>query len=154
LSGDTLSPAKKFVNRQFRTHLPTLQPYFNPILHVEGRKQFKIGDRVSIQNAIPKRWDDTGSISKIRDSGRSYYVDRDKGRDTVLRNNIFLKLIAPPFLLHKSVAVEDTIISSGPLLPLVMPPLAMPAVVVPAVRESNVREHSNWVRQQPVRFAL
>jgi hypothetical protein len=140
-SGDTLSPAEKFFNRRFGTHLPTLQPYFDPILHVEGRKQFKIGNCVHIQNAISKRWDDTGSISKIRDSGRSYYVDRDIGRDTVLRNNIFLKCIAPPFSLHKSAAV-DTQISSGPLLPL-----AMPAVAVPAIRESN------RVRQRPVKFA-
>jgi hypothetical protein len=145
---DTLLPAKKFFNRQFRTHLQTLQPYFDPILHVEGRKQFKIGDRVRIQNAISKRWDNTGSISKIQDSGQSYYVDRDIGQDTVLCNNIFLKVIAPPFSFHESAAVDDTQISSGPL-----PPLAMPAVAVPAVRESNVREHPNRVHQQPVRFA-
>jgi hypothetical protein len=126
-SGDRLSPAKKFFNRRFDTHLPTLQPYFDPILHVEGRKQFKIGDHVRIQNAISKRWDATGSISEIRDIGRSYYVDRDIGRDTVLCNNIFLKLIAPPFLLHKSAAVEQNHISSGPLLPLAMPAVAVPA---------------------------
>jgi hypothetical protein len=65
LSGDTLSPAEKFFKRRFRTHLPTLNPFFNPILHEEGRKQFNIGDRVRIQNAISKRWDNTGSISKI-----------------------------------------------------------------------------------------
>jgi hypothetical protein len=74
-SGDTLSPAEKLFRRRFCTHLPTLQPYFNPIMHVEGRQQFKIGDRVRIQNTISKRWDETGSISNIQDSGRSYYVD-------------------------------------------------------------------------------
>jgi hypothetical protein len=73
-SGDTLSPAEKFFKRRFCTHL---QPFFNSIMHEEGRKQFKIGDRVRIQNTISKRWDDTGWISKIQDRGRSYYVNRD-----------------------------------------------------------------------------
>jgi hypothetical protein len=36
-SGDTLSPAEKLFKLWFRTHLPTLQPYFDPIMHVEGR---------------------------------------------------------------------------------------------------------------------
>jgi hypothetical protein len=156
-SGDTLSPAEFFFKRRFRTHLPTLNPFFNPVhMHEGGRKRFKIGDRVRIQNAISKRWDDTGSISKIRDSGRLYYVDRDLGRDTVLRNNIFLKLIAPPFALLRECAVEKTRISSGPL-PLPMQaerassPLPVPAVAVPAVREQ--KGESNRVRKQPVRFA-
>jgi transposase InsO family protein len=64
-SGDTLSPAEKFFKQRFRTHLPNLQPFFNPVMHEEGRKQFKIGDREPIQNKISKRWEDTGSISKI-----------------------------------------------------------------------------------------
>jgi hypothetical protein len=150
-SGDTLSPAKKFFKSRFCTHLTTLQPYFYPIMHVEERQQFKIGDRVRIQNTISKRWDDTGLISEIRDSGRSYYVDQDIGRDTVLRNNIFLKLIAPPFALVREHAVEETHISSSPLPPLLhampLPLHAMPAVAVPAVRESN------RIQRQPVRFA-
>jgi hypothetical protein len=96
-SGDTLSPAEKFFKRRFRTNLPTLDPFFNPIqINEGGRKRFKIGDQVRIQNAVSKGWNDSWSISKIPDSGRSYYIDRDRGRDTVLRNNIFLKLIAPP----------------------------------------------------------
>jgi transposase InsO family protein len=80
-SGDTLSPAEKFFKRRFRTNLPTLDPFFNPIQinSEEGRKRFKIGDQVCIQNAVSKRWDDSGSISKIRESGRSYYIDRDRG---------------------------------------------------------------------------
>jgi hypothetical protein len=149
-SWDTLSPAEKFFKRRFHTHLPTLQPFFNPIMHEEGRKQFNIGDQVCIQNAISKRWDDTGLISKIRYSGRSYYVDRDRGRDTVLRINIFLKLLAPPFALLCEHAVEETRISSSSLPQqhaMLLPLHAMPAVAVPAVRESN------RVRRQPVRFA-
>jgi hypothetical protein len=49
--------------------MPTLDPFFDPILHVAGRKQFLVGDQVRIQNAISKCWDDKGTISKIRDSG-------------------------------------------------------------------------------------
>jgi hypothetical protein len=51
-SGDTLSPAEKFFKRRFRSNLPTLDPFFNPIQINEGRKRFKIGDRVHIQNAV------------------------------------------------------------------------------------------------------
>jgi hypothetical protein len=107
--------------------MPTLDSFFDPILHVAGRKQFLVGDRVHIQNTILKHRDDKGAISKIRDSGRSYYVDRDIGRDTVLRNNIFLKLLASPLSLLE--AVEKNHISSSPLLD----PVAWPADAVPAV---------------------
>jgi hypothetical protein len=97
-SGDTLSPAEKFFKVRFRSNLPTLDPFFNPIQinSEEGRKRFKIGDRVRIQNAVSKRWDDSGIIRDIRDSGRLYYIDCGCGRDVILPNNIFLKLIAPP----------------------------------------------------------
>jgi transposase InsO family protein len=81
-SGDILSPAKKFFKKRFRTDLPTLDPFFNPVQVEEGRKRFKIGDKVRIQNAVSKRWDDSGIICDIRDSGRSYYIDR--GRDVIL----------------------------------------------------------------------
>jgi transposase InsO family protein len=93
-SGDILSPAEKFFKRRFRSDLPTLDPFFNPVQVEEGRKRFNIGDKVRIQNAVSKRWDDSGVVREIRDSGRSYYIDR--GRNTILRNNIFFKLIAPP----------------------------------------------------------
>ncbi len=49
-----------------------------------------------IQNAVSKLWDDSGVIREVRESGRSYYIDRGSGRDIILRNNIYLKLIAPP----------------------------------------------------------
>jgi hypothetical protein len=97
-SGDTLSPDEKKFNRRFRTQLPALEPIFNPVVHVAGRKQFLVGDRVCFQNAVSKCWYDKGMISKIRDSGRSYYVNRDIGLDTVLHNNIFLKRFAASFV--------------------------------------------------------
>jgi hypothetical protein len=97
-SGDILSAAEKFFKRRFRTDLPTLDPFFNPVQIEEGRKRkrLKIGDKVRIQNAVSKRLDDCGVVCDIQDSGRSYYIDCGRGRDVILRNNIFSKLIAPP----------------------------------------------------------
>jgi hypothetical protein len=48
-----MSPAEKKFKRRFRTDLPTLDPFFNPI-QIEGqqkgsRKRLKIGDKVRIQ---------------------------------------------------------------------------------------------------------
>jgi hypothetical protein len=95
-SGDTMSPAEKKIKRTFRGHLPTLDRFFSPIqINSEEKKRFQIGDHVRIQNAVSKLWDDSGVIREIRESGRSYYIDRGAGRDIILRNNIFLKLIAP-----------------------------------------------------------
>jgi hypothetical protein len=109
-SGDTLSPAEKFFKPGFRSNLPTLDPFFNPIqINSEGRKSFKIGDRVCIQNAVSKLWNDSGIIRDIRDSGRSYYIDRGPGRDFILRNNIFLKLIAPPVAERAREGLSDSL---------------------------------------------
>jgi hypothetical protein len=68
-SGDILSPAEKFFKLRFRSDLPTLDPFFNPVQIEEGRKRFKIGDKVRIHNAVSKRWDDSGTVCEIRDSG-------------------------------------------------------------------------------------
>jgi hypothetical protein len=113
-------------------------------MHVAGRKQFIVGNRVCIQKTISKHWDNKGTISKIRDSGKSYFVDHDIGRDTILRNNFFFKQLAAPFSLHE--AAEKNRISSRPVpMPV---PVAVPAVAVPAAREHPIRVH-----KQPVRFA-
>jgi hypothetical protein len=72
-SGDIVSPANFFFKRRFRTDLPTLDPFFNPVqIEEKGRKRLKIGDKVRIQNAVSKRWDDSGVVGDIRDSSRSY----------------------------------------------------------------------------------
>jgi hypothetical protein len=153
-SGDTLSPAKKFFKRRFRSNLPTQDPFFNPIQINDGKKSFKIGDRVRIQNAVSKRWDDSGTVRKIRDSGRSYHIDR--GRDTILRNNIFLKLIAPLFALYRA-GEEDCLSTDSLLLPMQAEaslqaenssPMHVPAIATPAVRRSN------RIKKLPVRFAM
>jgi hypothetical protein len=67
--------------------MPTLNPFFNPIM--QKIIQLLVDNNVRIRNAISKRWDDKGTISKIRDSGRSYFVDRDIGRDAILCNDFF-----------------------------------------------------------------
>jgi hypothetical protein len=111
-SGDILSPAEKFFKRRFRSDLPTLDTFFNPVqINEESRKRFKIGDQVRIQNAISKRLDDFGTVCEIRDSGRSYFIDR--GRDIILRNNIFVKLIAPPPIALIRAGEEDCLSSDS-----------------------------------------
>jgi hypothetical protein len=82
--------------------MPTFDPFFNPIMHVAERKQLLVGNMVRIQNAILKRWDNKGTIKEIRDSGQSYYVDRDIGQDTVLCKKNFLKRLTAPFALHET----------------------------------------------------
>jgi hypothetical protein len=64
---------------------------------------------VRIQNAVSKLWNDSGIIRDIRDSGRSYYIDRGPGRDVILRNNIFLKLIAPPVAKRAGEGLSDSL---------------------------------------------
>jgi transposase InsO family protein len=93
-SGETMSPAEKNFKRVFRSHLPTLERFFNPVQKdSEAKVHFQVGDTVRIQNAVSKLWDDSGVIREVRESGRSYYIDRGSGRDIILRNNIYLKLI-------------------------------------------------------------
>ena len=93
-SGETMSPAEKIFKRAFRSHLPTLERFFNPVQKdSEAKVRFQVGDAVRIQNAVSKLWDDSGVIREVRESGRSYYIDRGSGRDIILRNNIYLKLI-------------------------------------------------------------
>jgi hypothetical protein len=93
-SGETMSPAENFFKRAFRSHLPTLERFFNPVQKdSEAKVRFQVGDTVRIQNAVSKLWDDSGVIREVRESGRSYYIDRGSGKDIILRNNIYLKLM-------------------------------------------------------------
>ena len=73
-SGETMSPAEIFFKRAFRSHLPTLERFFNPVQtdSETKKKRFKIGDNVRIQNAVSKLWDDSGVIRDVQESGRSY----------------------------------------------------------------------------------
>jgi hypothetical protein len=40
--------------------MPTLDPFFDLILHEAGRKQFLVGNQLRIQNAILKRREGAG----------------------------------------------------------------------------------------------
>jgi hypothetical protein len=68
-SGKTSSPAELFYKRQFRTKLPTLADFYDPLEAATTEFFFRIGEKVCLQNDKTKRWDDTGTILVIRDSG-------------------------------------------------------------------------------------
>jgi hypothetical protein len=89
-SGKTNSPAELFYKRSFQTKLPTLADFYDPLKSATGENKFVVGERVSLQNDKTKRWDDTGTVLVIQDSGRSYLVKRDISGNSVVRNNIFL----------------------------------------------------------------
>jgi hypothetical protein len=110
-------------------------------------------------------------VREIRDSGRSYYINR--GRDIILRNNMFLKLIAPPPIALNRAGEEKSLSSDS--LPmqaeaslqaenssmhavrrsihienknlLAGSQKHVPAIATPAVRRSN------RITKLPVRFA-
>jgi hypothetical protein len=146
-SGDIVSPAEKFFKRRFRTDLPTLDPFFNPVQIEEGRKHLKIGDKVRIQNAVSKRWDDSGVVCDIRDSGRSYYIDR--GRDVILRNNIFLKLMAPPPIADRAGEEEKKCLSYDSLAMQPEASLQAENSLMHAVRQSKRIENKNLTAGLP-----
>ena len=50
-----------------------------------------IGDAVVIQSKKTKKWDTTGHVERINETGRSYYVSTETG--TVWRNRRFLRPI-------------------------------------------------------------
>jgi hypothetical protein len=149
-SGKTSSPAELFYKRSFQTKLPTLTDFYDPLEAATSENKLRIGEKVRLQNDKTKRWDDTGTILVIRDSGRSYLVERDISGDSVVINNIYSKRLAPPpvNLLRKGSQV-----SPSPLLPCPLPlgvfeadpaePAALPAI---HIRTSNRR------KQPPVRF--
>jgi hypothetical protein len=153
-SGKTNSPAELFYKRSFRRKLPTLADLYDPLETATTENKFKIGEKVCLQNDKTKRWDDTGTILVIRDSGRSYLVERDISGDSVVRNNIYLKRLAPPvnLLNGKSSQVSP--------LPAHFPLLSYPAPL--GVSEANPAElaalpaihirTSTRRRQHPVRF--
>jgi DNA-binding protein Fis len=55
-------------------------------------RRFSIGDQVRIYNRVTKRWDTTGIITDSRNCGRSFFVEKRNGRET-LRNRRFLRRI-------------------------------------------------------------
>jgi hypothetical protein len=103
---------------------------------------------VRLQNDKNKRWDDTGTILVIRDSGRSYLVERDISGDSVIRNNVFLKRLAPqPQPLD--VLSKGSQISPPAPLPMLTLPLPMEAKADP--EKQSIRA-STRPKRRPVRF--
>jgi hypothetical protein len=94
-AGKTISPAELFYKCSFCTKLPTISDFYDPLEAATSENKFRVGEKVHLQNDKNKRWDDTGTILVIRDSGRSYLVERDISGDSVVRNNIYFKRLAP-----------------------------------------------------------
>jgi hypothetical protein len=130
-SGKTNSPAELFYKCSFRTKLPTLADFYDPLESATGEKKFVVGEKVRLQNDMTKQWDDPGTILVFRDSGRSYLVKRDISGNSVVRNNIFLKPLAPPLNLLNSKGSSQ--ISPSPAIsPLLSSPMSAPRGVTEA----------------------
>ena len=143
-SGKTISPAELFYKRSFRTRLPTISDFYDPLETATTDNKFQVGEKVRLQNDKNKRWDDTGTILVIRDSGRSYLVERDISGDSVVRNNVFLKHLAPQPL---DVLSKGSQISPHAPLPKLTLPLPMEA----RVEKQSIRA-STRPKRRPVRF--
>ena len=99
---DGISPAMLFFGRTQRTMLPRLPGAYEqvpatprPERPAVRNKEFEHrslepGSRVRIQHVKSRRWDQIGTIVKVHDTGRSYFVDVD-GDAVVWRNRRFLK---------------------------------------------------------------
>ena len=101
---DGKSPAMLFLGRTLRTELPRLPGSYD-VVDVEPRKERPVGTefelsalvpgtRVRIQEPKTKRWENTGTVTRKHEHGRSYYVDIDDGPSDVWRNRKYLKPIA------------------------------------------------------------
>jgi hypothetical protein len=92
--GTDSTPSQMFFGRKQRCGLATLPAEILPSVLRKGRLSFPIGTHVRLQNPITRRWDNKGKIVSIRESGRSYGVQRDEGGVILIRNSRFLKPIA------------------------------------------------------------
>ena len=91
-----ISPAEKFYGRRIRTMLPrfdTPAEQTNNSLPDGSLRELQIGEKVRIQNAITKLWDQTGKVLSIRPNRRSYLIERDDGSPPFVRNRRFLKAL-------------------------------------------------------------
>ena len=55
-------------------------------------QSLEVDQKVLVQDAISKAWNETGTVSSIRPNGRSYEILMESG-STILRNRKFLKPI-------------------------------------------------------------
>ena len=98
---DGKSPSMLFYGRTMRTELPRLpgsydQQIVAPRSARSDKTEFELsvlepGTRVRLQNPKSKRWEDTGTVTRKHEHGRSYWVDVDDGAAGVWRNRKYLK---------------------------------------------------------------
>ena len=98
---DGKSPSMLFYGRTMRTELPRLpgsydQQIVAPRPSRPDKTEFELsalepGTRVRLQNPKSKRWEDTGTVTRKHEHGRSYWVDVDDGAAGVWRNRKYLK---------------------------------------------------------------
>jgi hypothetical protein len=147
-AGKTISPAELFYKRSFGTKLPTISDFYDPLEAASSDNKFRVGEKVRLQNDKNKRWDDTGTILVIQDSGLSYLVERDISGDSVVRNNIYLKRLAPQPPPVDVLSKGSQISPSSLLLPL---PLGVSKADQADPAEPHTRTSSRR-KQPPVRF--
>eukprot|EP00095_Tigriopus_kingsejongensis_P009349 maker-scaffold362_size196086-snap-gene-0.25 protein:Tk09349 transcript:maker-scaffold362_size196086-snap-gene-0.25-mRNA-1 annotation:"hypothetical protein DAPPUDRAFT_256239" len=57
----------------------------------KGARTCRTSPRVRLQNVLTKKWDAMGTITSIRDQGRSYEIQPDEAGTQILRNRRFLR---------------------------------------------------------------
>ena len=151
---DNLSPSQWVFGRRQRTEVPALPKAYNRLSNEEIKSYeahrgkevdseakrsprslppLSIGQLVLIQDPKTNRWRSRGKITKIRDQGRSYYVDTN-GREK-LRNRRFLRPCLNQDLPHLEASTESEDTELGAEAPEAKP-----------LRKSNRR------REKTVRF--
>lgn len=85
------SPAERFFGWKQRINVPVL-PQLGSLIPEQKPElnPFKRGDIVRIQNCRTKKWDQFGKIVAVRNTGRSYTIRLEDGRE-LQRNRRFLK---------------------------------------------------------------
>ena len=71
-----------------------------------------VGQHVRIQNAVTKRWDRTGVVTRVLRAIRQYTIRMDGSGRVVLRNRKFLRPISPPK--EELAASPQSSVSAGP----------------------------------------
>ena len=93
------SPSEKFFGRNWRTSMPIIHGKSIKLstprqqMDPENTPILAVGDLVRVQNPITGRWDETATIAKLEDSGRSYALIKDGSKKPIIRNRRFLKLL-------------------------------------------------------------
>ena len=96
LAGTDNSPAQLYFGRVQRHSLPSVTFKALPSAPQEGvtkLKPFQVGDTVSIQNLLTRKWDDSGVILQVLPTGQTYMVRRQNGKE-IKRNRRFLNAIS------------------------------------------------------------